>query len=118
MTERIPLREQIARTSLSPSSLPEESTLSDLHSSSTEEVVFGLGGLLKSDPTDPHQFIIALDKTTMRFQLSLCGPMDGNDEVEDTRRFEYNRVSWRRFVANQQIAKHDELVILWGDKSV
>jgi phosphatidate phosphatase LPIN len=117
MRERFQFKEHFPRTSSSPATIEETNTDSPV-SSSADEVVFGLGGLLKPKPGDPYQFNLALDGTTMVFQLSLCGSLGGIDEVEDERWFESQRVSWRKFMARKQIAKHDDLVILWDDKYV
>ena len=65
---------------------------------------------------DPYQFILDLDGVLMTFQLSLCGPLDGRDEVEDTNKFESSQVSYRKFMARPSLAAHDDLVIRWADK--
>jgi hypothetical protein len=118
MRERFQFRELFPRTSTPPATIEEVTPADSLASSTADEVVFGLGGLLRPDPKDPYLIILALDQKTMTFQLSLCGCLDGIDEVEDERLFESQRVSWRKFVAKKQIVKHEDLVIRWDDKYV
>lgn len=92
--------------------------------------VYGTGGRLFADHRDPKKFKVLIEGRTIDFELSIvdvckreehrtrpCGPLGGNDEVEDAQRFEYGKISFAHFMADENIVKDKNLVLKWaGDQ--
>ena len=92
-----------------------------------DDASYGLGGRLTVDKKDPTRFRVFIEGRTVEFELALVPPVDGNgpavgplggeDEVEDDKRFEQNKVDFDRFLNEAWIVEDANLVLRWaGDK--
>ncbi|KAI0660749.1 Lipin/Ned1/Smp2-domain-containing protein [Cubamyces menziesii] len=94
-----------------------------------DDASYGLGGRLTVDKKDPTRFRVFIEGRTVEFELALVPPVDGNgpavgplggeDEVEDDKRFEQNKVDFDRFLNEAWIVEDANLVLRWaGDKYI
>jgi hypothetical protein len=81
-----------------------------------DEVMFGLGGLLKPDTSDPYQFVLELGGVDLRFEMSLCGEHPSESEFVMSDNFNKTRVSYRKAMAKPSVVREEHLIIKWGDK--
>ncbi|KAI0677301.1 LNS2-domain-containing protein [Trametes maxima] len=90
---------------------------------------FGLGGRLTVDRKDPTRFRVFIEGRGIEFELAVVppvhskgttpGPLGGEDEVEDEKRFEQNKVDFNRFLDEEQTVHDGNLVLRWaGDKYI
>ncbi|KAI9000775.1 LNS2-domain-containing protein [Trametes punicea] len=90
---------------------------------------YGLGGRLTVDKDDPTRFRVFIEGRTVEFELALikftdskksaAGPLGGEDEVEDEKRFEESKVDFERFLNDESVVRDANLVLRWaGDKYI
>ncbi|KZS97849.1 LNS2-domain-containing protein [Sistotremastrum niveocremeum HHB9708] len=98
------------------SSLPQRSeTIVEAQSS---DGVFGAGGRLNADEQDPYRCLLEIEGHILPFELSLCGQLSGDDEVEDSNKFQRSRITYKNFMKRPSIVMHDDLVINWENKYI
>ena len=94
-----------------------------------EHGAYGSGGLLTVDRQDPTRFRVFIEGRTVEFELSLLpksdavdkgkakahpGSLGGKDEVADAFLFDAGKVSFTKFLQDEQIVKADNLVLRWA----
>ncbi|KAH9850822.1 LNS2-domain-containing protein [Lenzites betulinus] len=95
----------------------------------TDDTSYGLGGRLTVDKSDTTRFRVFIEGRVVEFELAVvppydgknpaAGPLGGEDEVEDEKRFEKNIVEFDRFMSDEQIVADANLVLRWaGDKYI
>ncbi|KAI0375900.1 LNS2-domain-containing protein [Pilatotrama ljubarskyi] len=94
-----------------------------------DNVSYGLGGRLTVDKNDATRFRVFIEGRAVEFELAVvppvdgkkraAGPLGGEDEVEDEKRFEQNKVDFDRFLGDDDIVRDSNLVLRWaGDKYI
>lgn len=83
-------------------------------------------GKLRSDDADPYLFRLELDDASHEFELSLCfddtfGTSTGAEDEEsvqerDDYNFEENKVSFQRFVDDDQVVDDERLVVRYNSR--
>ncbi|OBZ70053.1 Nuclear elongation and deformation protein 1 [Grifola frondosa] len=95
-----------------------------------EGTVFGTGGRLTADRTDPTRFKVLIEGRMVEFELSLVpnvsgedfggekgakgSRLGGEDEVEDARRFTEGKVDFIRFMEDDSVVANQNLVLRWA----
>ncbi|KAI9068467.1 LNS2-domain-containing protein [Trametes sanguinea] len=103
--------------------------LATIEASVENDGAYGLGGRLTVDKKDPTRFRVFIEGRTVEFELALVppaetkrrpsGPLGGEDEVEDDKRFEQSKVDFDRFLNDAWIVSDPNLVLRWaGDKYI
>ena len=59
-------------------------------------------------------FWVDMEGKQFMFELSLCGHLDGKDEVGDAQFFEDAKVSYRRFLEDEGMVESENLVMRWN----
>ncbi len=94
-----------------------------------EGTSYGLGGRLTVDKADSTRFRVFIEGRAVEFELAIVpsaegkksagGPLGGEDEVEDEKRFEQGKVHFDEFMRDEYIVSETSLVLRWaGDKYV
>lgn len=77
----------------------------------------GVAGKLTSSESEPYTFLLQLEDSSHSFELSLCyGDSFGQDEEADEYAFRENRVSFERFVHDEDVVNDERLVIRYHDR--
>lgn len=74
-------------------------------------------GKLTSSDADPYLFLLQLEESSHSFELSLCCKEGWGEDVEaDEYSFEENRVSFERFVHDEEVVNDERLVVRYHDR--
>lgn len=98
-----------------------------------DPVSYGMGGRLTVDKNDSTRYRVFIEGRTVEFELAVISPdeeqeVDGRephagtlgfeDEVEDAKYFEQNKVDFHRFLLDDVVVNDPNLVLRWGDRYV
>ena len=59
-------------------------------------------------------FWVDMEGKQFMFELSLCGHLEGRDEVGDAQSFEDAQVSYKRFLEDESMVGSENLVMRWN----
>ena len=105
-----------------------------LYEEEDETASYGFGGRLTVDKSDSTRYRVFIEGRTVEFELAVvppeperssqdgkephAGTLGGDDEVEDAKFFDENKVDFHRFLLDETIVGDPHLVLRWGDRYV
>ncbi|KAF8580581.1 LNS2-domain-containing protein [Ramaria rubella] len=75
-------------------------------------------GTLEADTEDPYRVWLDFEGQRLGFEISLCGDILQDDDPLDGRCFDEQRVTFKRFMDDSEVAHSPQLVVRWDDEYI